>query len=192
MLGRSHGGLGCFCFGWACIWGFYLVGRFFCFFFVFLVCSFLFYFFGWSFFGSCSENILTSPFELFFNHVKPPDRDKLIPENIDKVVLHLRDDGRLQKMHPTSHDKILDRLMFVIRHEVEIAVDGGEPTQESISRSIDMKRLLHGCEDAHQYIKDDYSAVILDAVNTVTGDLRGSRQSYDGCHHVVFFQPNEN
>ncbi|XP_031564856.1 uncharacterized protein LOC116300189 [Actinia tenebrosa] len=126
-------------------------------------------------------------------NIKPPNRNKLIHDEIDKVVLHLQDDGGLKEMHPKSHDKILDRLKFAIRQAVEIAVDGGKPTQESISESIDMKRLLHRCEDGHQYSKDDYSSVILDAVNTVTGDLQGSRQrSYDGCQHVVFFQPNEN
>ena len=113
----------------------------------------------------------------------------MIRENIDKVLQqeHFQDGGRLQGMHPESHGKILDRLKFAIRQAVEIAVDGGEPTQESISRNIDMKRLLFGCQDAKdQYSKDDYSAVILDAVNTVTGDLRDTNTCYDGCQHVVF------
>lgn len=97
-----------------------------------------------------------------------------------------------QKKRPTEkteQDKILDRLMFAIRHEVEIVVDGGEPTEESISRRIDMKRLLpNRSQDAHQYSKDDYSAVIFDAVNTVTGDpdLQVNRKLYDGCQHVSF------
>ncbi|XP_031558053.1 uncharacterized protein LOC116294564 [Actinia tenebrosa] len=125
--------------------------------------------------------------------IKPPNRNKLIREKIDKAVLHLQDgcDGGLREMHPKSHDKILDRLKFAIRQAVEIAVDGGKPTQESISRSIDMKRLLFGFEDGHQYSKDDYCAVILETVNIVTEDLQGTKTPYDGCQHVVFFQPNE-
>lgn len=95
---------------------------------------------------------------------------------------------KLQEMHPVSSDreKIIKRLRTPITKAVGISVDGGKPTEESISSSIDMKRLLHGCEDAHQYSEDNYSDFILGAVKTVTGDLQGSMQSYDGCQHVVF------
>jgi hypothetical protein len=92
-------------------------------------------------------------------------------------------------MHPQSHDKILKRLMkFAVRKAVEFSVDGNEPTEESISSNIDMKKLLF--EEAQQYSKDAYSTVILDAIKTVAdGSLQSSKKSYDGCEHIKFLQP---
>ncbi|XP_031558043.1 uncharacterized protein LOC116294547 isoform X2 [Actinia tenebrosa] len=131
--------------------------------------------------------------ELKIDSIRAPFANrKILKKHVDEVILHLKEHGQLKEMHAESRecDQILKRLRTPITKAVEISVDGGEPTQESISKSIDMKRLLpNRSQDTCQYSKDDYSSVILDAVNTVTGDLQGSRTSYDGCQHVVFLQP---
>ena len=53
-------------------------------------------------------------------------------------------DRRMQELDKKILEK--NRLDFATRKAVEITVDGGQPTIETISSFIDLKKLLSGCE----------------------------------------------